>query len=182
MRRRASVRITAPRSAPWLVVLALLPACASSVTPEGCAATDWARIGEAAGAMGEPDAASREVEACAALGTPPDYAAFRAGYQRGLARYCTFDGVLDAAMAGQGDVGRCAAPTALMIEAYALGKEHARAARDRREAAQMTGTWGLDAAPLDTRTMGSDTTERRIEALRRRAAEAESDRTPAETR
>ena len=117
-----------------LPALLALTACAS-MSPEECDATDWRYRGYSTGSVGglstEDD--GRFVQ-CAEAGVRGDRAAYRAGYEEGLATYCTFEGVLSAALRGQGDVLRCPDPTYAMEEAYEVGFALHSAERDRNAA------------------------------------------------
>lgn len=152
---------------------ACLLGCASPMSADDCGAADWRGIGAEAGVIGEPDAAADRIEACAAAGRPADYAAFRAGYQQGLADYCTLEGVLAAASAGRGDVARCAAPTPGMIQAQALGADLHRARGDLRDATRLQGRADLGLDPIATYQDAVVTAERRVAALREAAAAGE---------
>ena len=117
-----------------LSVLLAIASCAS-VSPETCEVTDWRYQGYQAGAAGglltEDDS---RFARCAEAGVMGDRAAYRAGYEEGLAAYCTFEGVLSAALRGQGDVLRCPDPTYAMEEAYEVGFALHSAERDRNAA------------------------------------------------
>ena len=117
----------------WTLPLALgLAACASPVTPDQCAATNWRGLGYAAGAAGRPMTdADRRFAQCAETGVPGDGAAYRRGYDDGLARYCTFDGVLEAALRGEGDILFCPDASFAMEEAFDAGRSYRAARRDR---------------------------------------------------
>ena len=117
----------------WTLALAFgLAACASPVTPDECAATNWRGLGYAAGAAGRAmTEADRRFAQCAETGVPGDGAAYRRGYEDGLARYCSFDGVLEAALRGEGDILFCPDASFAMEEAYDAGRSYHAARRDR---------------------------------------------------
>lgn len=71
------------------LVAGLLAGCAS-LSKEACRAGDWRGIGYSDGADGRSeDYVSAHRKACAKVGVTPDYEAWRAGRQAGLATYCT---------------------------------------------------------------------------------------------
>ncbi|MEX0971548.1 MAG: DUF2799 domain-containing protein [Paracoccaceae bacterium] len=73
-----------------IVALGLgLSGCAS-LTPQQCMNGNWAEIGARDGAAGRgADYINAHRDACSELGIVPDPAAWLAGRQAGLARYCT---------------------------------------------------------------------------------------------
>ncbi len=77
------------------VAIALLPgtgflASCASISPEQCRAGDWRGIGISDGENGRSGGyISRHQDACGKVGIVPDVAAWNAGREIGLDRYCT---------------------------------------------------------------------------------------------
>lgn len=115
-----------------LAPLALL-ACATPMTGEDCGAIDWRGLGYAAGLGGGAPGLLDDYRyaQCAEAGVPADPDAYFAGYEDGLARYCTFDGVLEGALRGRGDVLSCPDATYAMEEAFDAGRAYHEAERER---------------------------------------------------
>ncbi len=71
--------------------ICLLSACAvPSLSPQQCLSGNWNAIGYNDGVAGRyPDYISQHQEACAEVGVVPNFPAWQAGRQQGLAHYCT---------------------------------------------------------------------------------------------
>lgn len=80
----------------------MLASC-QTLTKDECVAADWRVIGEQDGAEGHDpqDRFGRHVKACERAGIVPDQAAWYAGFQQGLVRFCTPLSGLSAGQAGK---------------------------------------------------------------------------------
>ena len=103
------------RKAALIAALALLPACAS-LSEEECLAGAWSAIGFDDGASGRPpDTLGEHTQACARHGVAPDLTLWRAGYEDGLATYCTRSNGFRVGATGQAYHGVCTGPNADMF-------------------------------------------------------------------
>jgi len=67
-----------------------------------CRSIDWAEYGTEDGRRGVPEEEREPLfEECTNLGHPPDRTAYRAGYEAGLAEYCTAETGYNAGLAGE---------------------------------------------------------------------------------
>ncbi|MBW3098721.1 DUF2799 domain-containing protein [Pseudohoeflea coraliihabitans] len=73
-----------------IAALFLLAAC-TTMSREDCRTVDWLAVGESDGAAGRPAAErlSAHTRSCERAGIVPDHTRWRAGYDKGLPRYCT---------------------------------------------------------------------------------------------
>jgi hypothetical protein len=72
-----------------LLIASALAGCASMSESE-CRVADWARVGVADGARGERDSRLADyAEDCGKIGVVPDAAAYRKGWDNGIASFCT---------------------------------------------------------------------------------------------
>jgi Protein of unknown function (DUF2799) len=72
-----------------LLLSALAVSACSSMSPEECAATDWAAVGYEDGARGLPsDHFGTHRKACAKHGVTADFAAYQEGRDEGLVEFC----------------------------------------------------------------------------------------------
>jgi hypothetical protein len=127
----------------------------------------WAAIGRADGERGlEAAQLERHREACAVTNVTPDPAAWRAGYEQGLAAYCTPRGGY---LAGRGEAGYrqvCPAATeAAFLAAHRHGREVAAELRELKQLRQRTHE-------LEVAAMSGDYGPEDRTALRFRAEEA----------
>jgi hypothetical protein len=75
---------------PLLVGAALAVNACATLTEEECVTSDWRRLGESDGASGRQIGFVAEHQAaCTKHGVNPDVAAWRAGWEAGIATYCT---------------------------------------------------------------------------------------------
>jgi len=85
-----------------------LGGCAT-LSEQECRSGDWTAVGRADGAAGAlPEQLERHQKACARHGIEPQEPAWRAGYQAGLAEFCTPKGGYLAGRDGQGSRQACA--------------------------------------------------------------------------
>lgn len=123
-----------PRSAlPFLALLlpVLMAAACTTVPPEqraaACRATDWHNYGYNDGLLGVPEAErTARFADCAKLGQPADTAAYRAGRELGLAKYCTVENGYDVGYAGRSYRNVC--PPAL-VQGFLQGFQQGRKER-----------------------------------------------------
>src|SRR5699024_9618337 len=76
---------------PMLAIMAimLLSGCAT-MSPEQCLTADWSQRGYKDGRAGfTSNRVAKHHKACSKVGVIPNLAAYRKGYERGLAQYCT---------------------------------------------------------------------------------------------
>lgn len=74
-----------------LLAVPLVLAACTSMSPDECRIADWNRTGYTDGAAGEDQQSSLAAYAtdCAEAGVRPDTVAYRAGWDAGIATYCT---------------------------------------------------------------------------------------------
>lgn len=103
----------------------LFSACAS-ITPEECALADWEQYGYNDGLRGDEmrSAQSGRDRACVKQGIVPDRIAYKKGYERGVARFCTPRNGYEFGKAGRAYTGLCRdhEEAAFLVE-YDLGYE-----------------------------------------------------------
>ncbi|MEL6956022.1 MAG: DUF2799 domain-containing protein [Pseudomonadota bacterium] len=115
-----------------------LAGCASQprLSQEQCASADWRAIGLQDGQAGQAmTALNDEITACKEYGISPDMAAYTAGREEGLKRYCLPATVLDATVQGVGDPFVCEPFSDTLRTAFETGRE-TRAAVQRWQQVQ----------------------------------------------
>ncbi len=118
------------KSLSFLALLAL-GACATGLSEQACLTGDAESIGFDDGRRGRMAASVLDrVEQCARYELAFDQSAYRAGWAQGNQFFCTPTGALTASLAGEGDLIACAAPDALTIEGYSVGRRVAAAQRE----------------------------------------------------
>lgn len=104
----------------------ILASCASgpSLNAEQCAAIDWYGLGERDGAAGQAmTALNDEIIACREFDITPDRAAYVAGREKGLERYCQPGVLLEASVQGVGDPFSCEPLTDELRAAFDQGQD-----------------------------------------------------------
>jgi hypothetical protein len=103
------------------------------VTAQQCEATDWRSVGFIHGSDGGAKSDFEDLStACAKTGVVSDFAAYEAGYEEGLAEYCTPDGVYRTAREGTPYLGQCPEPDEAFLEALEHGQAYYRIAKEIR--------------------------------------------------
>ena len=96
------------RRAAVCVAAGLFSGCAATMSAEDCAVADWARVGEADGAAGEPlEKFQDRADACQDHGFSADRTRYEEGRAVGLTAYCTPLRGFDAGRAGETYRGVC---------------------------------------------------------------------------
>jgi len=101
-----------------LLLAASLVGCASLSQTE-CAGGDWDQIGYRDGSSGYGEGRiEAHRKACAEYGIGVDGDTWRAGYERGIERYCTPANAVHVALAGESYNGVCPGPNGRVFEQY----------------------------------------------------------------
>lgn len=111
----------------------LTAGCASkpSITEFQCRAGDWQTVGVRDGAGGMPSTQLlQHQEACGAYGIVPDRQTYLAGWQQGVAQYCTTDNGFMIGQRGGRQSSVCSDDE--FLDAYAAGRELYLARQDVR--------------------------------------------------
>lgn len=97
--------------------LAILSACATLDENE-CKLADWRQLGDRDGSQGYPSGRiAQHAKACGKHGLPVDDAAYRAGWQAGIGRYCVAQNGFDLGRRGGSYRNSCPPPLAAPFEA-----------------------------------------------------------------
>ncbi len=134
-----------------LVALALGASGCASLSESECLVGDWYTIGERDGRNGrEPEVVNNHYEACSQYGVEPVLDIWRAGYERGLDRYCT---PMSAVVAGanlQTYNGVCyGRDEDLFLTAYEDGRQHASLRQEYNRAETEVGEIRRDIRKLE---------------------------------
>lgn len=167
-----------------------LASCAT-MSEEQCLAGDWGGQGYSDGASGlSMSRLDEHAEACAKHGVVPDAAAYRAGRQQGLPRYCTPTNGFRAGRTGSGYGGVCPANLeADFLPAYRDGQIVHAAEQALTDARGRVESLGRELEHLDEKITGKqaelraegltdaqrDQIRDRIQEIRRERANAERD-------
>lgn len=167
-----------------------LASCAT-MSEEQCLAGDWAGQGYSDGASGlSLSRLDEHAEACAKHGVTPDAAAYRAGRDQGLPRYCTPANGFRAGRTGSGYGGVCPAYLeADFLPAYRDGQIVHAAEQALTDARGRVDSLGRELEDLDEKITGKqaelraegltdaqrDQIRSRIQEIRRERANAERD-------
>lgn len=148
----------------WSVlVLILLTAGCAVMTPEQCEYADWMELGERDGRDGRAsDYIATRAQACRKAGIAPDATAYRIGWDRGIAHYCTLDQGFQDGFDGRAYGRVCPAELEPeFLTGYGVGYEihRARVARDAEDRMIQS----IEAALADP----GDRTEQQIRDLER---------------
>jgi hypothetical protein len=117
-------------------ILALALSGCATVRSSDCQTADWEKIGLIDGRHGEPASKLNSHGAvCKTSGAQVDEIAYEQGRQKGLADYCTIEGVYHSAAIGEPFQDVCPTDqTKLLKSEWALGSEHYRLSLRRRQA------------------------------------------------
>lgn len=120
---------------PALAVLlsAMVLSACGTLSKEECLTADWDAIGERDGAAGYASTSriAGHAKACAKAGVTPDQTLWRAGYERGLVRYCTPQNGLQVGESGGSYNNVCpVAKASRFLAAFDVGKRAHRARSD----------------------------------------------------
>lgn len=167
-----------------------LASCAT-MSEEQCLAGDWAGQGYSDGASGlSMSRLNEHTEACAKHGVTPDAAAYRAGREQGLPRYCTPANGFLAGRTGSGYGGVCPAYLeADFLPAYRDGQIVYAAEQALTDARGRVDSLGRELEDLDEKITGKqaelraegltdaqrDQIRSRIQEIRRERANTERD-------
>lgn len=170
-------------------VLAL--ASCATMNAEQCMAGDWSGQGYADGASGlTMSRLAEHAEACAKHGVTPDAAAYAAGREQGLVRYCTLDNGFQQGRTGSGYGGVCPSDLeADFLPAYRDGQVVHAAEQALADARGRVDTLGNRLGELDEKITAKQSELRvegltdeqrqqirnRIQEIRRERAETERD-------
>ena len=89
------------RRASLLALLAVLAACATTVSEKDCRAVDWHSLGQADGAKGDASAQfGTHMPDCNRYGIAEDAKAYRAGREQGLLQFCNIENALNYGISG----------------------------------------------------------------------------------
>ena len=116
-----------------LVMSASVLVACGTLSKEECLTADWDAIGERDGAAGYAPQSrlAGHAKACAKAGVSPDQVLWRAGFERGLTRYCTPQSGLHAGESGGSYNNVCPVATeAEFLAAFNVGKAAHRARSD----------------------------------------------------
>ncbi len=93
MRNMKKTRINPAVAALFASAAFLFSGCASNIPVEDCKEMDWLQVGRTDGARGvAPRPPTEHAAACAKAGVTLDTSAYQAGWQEGIAEFCTSDG------------------------------------------------------------------------------------------
>lgn len=113
-----------------------LVGCAA-MSPEECEFADWESLGELDARQGRAyDYLAKRGKACNKAGFATDSAAYRAGWERGIPRYCHVDQGFADGLAGRAYRGVCPMELeAEFLDGYTIGQSiyQARVARDAED-------------------------------------------------